>query len=80
MVKWLATILGGLDKDAQVVDNGLLTVEVVEAKRPEGILKVLLFLVHLLIAYIEIVCHGLSKRLFLAKLRLFGENHVLFTE
>lgn len=71
MVERLATVFSGLDEDTEVVDNSLLTVEVVKTKRTKGILKVLLLLAHVLVAYIEIVCHSIHLIIINAKLLIF---------
>ena len=52
VVEGFAAILGSLHEDAQVIDDLLLTAEVVELQRTEGILEVLLLLPSFL-SYVE---------------------------
>ena len=42
MVERFATVFGSLDKDTEVLDDLLLSAEVTEAQRAEGILEILL--------------------------------------
>ncbi len=59
MVEGLATILGCLDKHLQVLHDLLLTAEVAERQRSQGILKVLLTSIAgiALLMYVEIVVY-----------------------
>ena len=52
MVQGFPTELGGLNKDAQVLYDLLLTAEVLKSERAKGILKILL-LVATLLSYIK---------------------------
>ena len=56
-VERFATILGSLNEHFQVLHHLLLSAEVAESQRTEGVLKVLLALTRLLLAYIEIFFH-----------------------
>ena len=57
MVERLATILGCLYKHTQIVHHRALAAEVVEAQRPERILKLLFGRRQLLLSYIKIFRH-----------------------
>ena len=58
MVERLTTIFGSFNKDAQVLDHVLLAVEVVEAQRAQGILKLFLVFADIFFPDIEIVVHA----------------------
>ena len=72
VVERFATILGSLNEHFQVLHHFLLSAEVAESQRSEGVLKVLLAPLYLLLAYIEIFFHyALLKRLCSAKITIF---------
>ena len=57
MVKCLGTESGSLDEDTQVIDYLILTVEITEVQRTQGILKIAFLLGYLLFTYIKIFFH-----------------------
>jgi hypothetical protein len=58
MVKRLGTKSGRLDKDAQVIHHLVLSVEVAEVQRTEGVLEVALLLAELLFSDVKFFSHG----------------------
>jgi hypothetical protein len=60
MVKRLGTKSGRLDEDAQVIDHLVLSVEVAEVQRTEGVLKIALRLAELLFSDVKIFFHSFS--------------------
>lgn len=57
MVEGFATVFGGLNEHAEVVDNVLLSAEIVEFERAQGFLKLFLGGADVLVSYIKIVWH-----------------------
>ena len=57
MVERFATVFGSLDKDTEVLDDLLLSAEVTEAQRAEGIFEILLGRGQFFLVYIEIFWH-----------------------
>ena len=58
MVKRLGTKSGCLDEDAQVIDHLVLSVEVTEVQRTEGVLKIALLLAELLFSDVKFFSHS----------------------
>ena len=52
VVEGFSAILRGLDEDTQILDDFLLSAEVLEAQRPQGVLEILFFLPAFL-SYVE---------------------------
>ena len=62
VVEGLATIFGSLDEHFQVLDNLLLTAEIVECQRAQRVLELFLARRQLLFSDIKIfVCHALQQ-------------------
>ena len=60
MVERFTTIFGSFNKYAQVFNHIFLAVKVVEAQRPQRVLKLFLVFADMLFPYIEIVIHANS--------------------
>ncbi len=57
VVEWLTTVFGCLDEHLQVLHHLLLTAEVVERQRAQGVLELLLAGAHLLLPDVKIFVH-----------------------